>query len=124
MNKEVLREYYFPFRNIRVSGDQRPFMISPLKFARKDVHLLMPALTFRVKNAQDRNVLGSHACTRCHGYIERKPVLIFSLFEWVVRCVNCGRLYRWLNSQFEKYPADKTEWDEGENKRAAIVKFR
>ena len=72
----------------------------------------MAALTFEGKNDQDRDVLGARACTRCHGYIEREPILIISLFESVVRCVNCGRLYRWLNSHLEKYPFDKNEWDE------------
>ncbi len=92
-------------------------MISPLKFAGKDDYLLMPVVAFRMKNDQDRDLLGAHACTRCHGYIERKPILIINLFEWVVRCVNCGRLYRRLNSHFERYPSDKKEWDEVESKR-------
>jgi len=92
-------------------------MTSALKSAGKDDDLLMPVVTFRMKNDQERDLLGAHACNRCHGYIERKPVLIFSLFEWVVRCVNCGRLYRRFNSDFEKYPPDKKEWDSIESKR-------
>lgn len=65
---------------------------------------------------QDRDVLGARACTRCHGYIERSPVFIISVFESLVRCVNCGRLYRRLNSHLEKYPSNKREWDEVERK--------
>ncbi len=76
----------------------------------------MAVFTFGGKIDQHRDVLGAHACARCQGYIERKPVFIISLFESVVRCVNCGRLYRWLNNHIEKYPSDKKEWDEVESK--------
>ena len=81
INRQVLKEYYFPFRNIRVSGDRRPFMISALKSTGKDDCLLMPVVTFRMKNDHGRDVLGSHACIRCHGYIERKPVFDYQPFR-------------------------------------------
>ena len=67
-------------------------------------------------HGQDRDILGARACIRCHGYIERSPVLVISAIESVVRCVNCGRLYRWVNSHFERYPLRKKEWDDIENK--------
>ena len=59
--------------------------------------------------AQD--ILGARACTRCQGYIERTAIVI-SASESLVRCVNCGRLYRRINSHLEKYPSDKREWNE------------
>ncbi len=79
----------------------------------------MATLGYRRKNDpaklfihdQGQDVLGAWACIRCHGYIERNPILVISAFESVVRCVNCGRLYRWLNTRFERYPSDKREWN-------------
>ncbi len=71
---------------------------------------------FPKPSAHDQDLLGARACTRCHGYIERNPVLVISTLESVVRCVNCGRLYRWRNSNFQKYPSDKREWNEMEIK--------
>ena len=69
-----------------------------------------------VTHGQDRDILGARACTRCHGYIERNPVLVIGVLEPVVRCVNCGRLYRRVNSHLERYPSRKKEWDEIEGR--------
>ena len=62
-----------------------------------------------------RDILGAQACTRYHGYIERRAVVI-SASKSLVRCVNFGRLYKQLNGHLEKYPSDKSEWDEIEIK--------
>ncbi len=64
---------------------------------------------------QDRDLLGARACIRCRGYIERRTVVI-DASKSLVRCVNCGRLYKQLNGHLEKYPSDKREWDEIEIK--------
>ncbi len=69
-----------------------------------------------VTHGQGRDILGARACTRCHGYIERNPVLVIGVLEPVVRCVNCGRLDRRVNSHLERYPSRKKEWDEIEGR--------